>query len=66
MSIRNAAFAGIIANSVSGGSADPGPLFFIAIAVICAARVSALRMAGGFERRHRYRAAQPMPANDAA
>ncbi|WP_172352163.1 hypothetical protein [Mesorhizobium sp. NZP2298] len=66
LSIRNAAFAGIIANSVSGGSADPGPLFFIAIAVVSATRVSALRMAAGFERRNRYQTAQPMPAIDAA
>ncbi|MER8659354.1 hypothetical protein [Mesorhizobium sp. M0847] len=66
MSIRNAAFAAIIASSVSGGSADPGPIFCIAIAVVSATRVSALRMAAGFERHNRYQAAQPMPAIDAA
>ena len=42
-SVRNASLAGIIANSVSGGSADPGILFFIALAVVCAARVRARR-----------------------
>lgn len=57
-SIRNAAFAGIIANSVSGGSADPGVLFFIAIAVVSVTRVSSLRTAAGFEGLNRYRAAQ--------
>lgn len=65
-SIRNAAFAGIIANSVSGGSADPGVLFFIAIAAVSASRVIALRTAAGFERRNQYYATQPMPAIDIA
>ena len=66
MSIRNAAFAGIIANSVSGGSADPGILFFVALAVVSATRVSALRTAAGFEQRSRYQGAQPLPTVDAA
>ncbi|RWD75128.1 hypothetical protein [Mesorhizobium sp.] len=66
MSIRNAAFASIIANSVSGGSADPGVLFFIAIAVVSVTRVSASQTAAGFERRNRLQAAKPMPAIDAA
>lgn len=65
-SIKNAAFASIIANSVSGGSADPGALFFIAVAVVSATRVNALRTAAGFERRKRYQGVQPMPAIDAA
>jgi hypothetical protein len=63
MSIRNAALAGIIANSVSGGSADPGVLFFIAIAVVAATRVSALRRAAGS---NGYQTAQPMPAIEPA
>ena len=62
MSIRNASFAGMIANSVSGGSADPGVLFFIAIAVVSATRVNALRTAAVFERHRRYRAVQSAPA----
>lgn len=66
MSIRNAAFAGIIANSVSGGSADPGILFFVALAVVSATRASALRTAAGFERHSRYHAAKAMPAIDVA
>ncbi|TPI81973.1 hypothetical protein [Mesorhizobium sp. B2-8-9] len=65
-SIRNASFAGIIANSVSGGSADPGILFFIALAVVSATRVGALRTAAGFDPGSRYQAAQPVPAVDAA
>ena len=52
-SIRNASLAGIIANSVSGGSADPGILFFVALAVVSATRVSALRMATSYERGNR-------------
>lgn len=42
-SIRNAALASIVAASVGGGSADPGILFFIALAVISATRVQARR-----------------------
>jgi len=42
-SVRNASLAGIIASSVSGGSADPGILFFIALAVVSATRVRARR-----------------------
>ncbi|WP_181174545.1 MULTISPECIES: hypothetical protein [unclassified Mesorhizobium] len=49
-SVRNAALASIIAISVSGGSADPGILFFIALAVVCATRVSARRGIAAFER----------------
>lgn len=49
-SVRNAALASIIAMSVSGGSADPGILFFIALAVVCATRVSARRGIAAFER----------------
>lgn len=39
--IRNAALASIIAASLAGGNADPGILFFIALAVISATRVRA-------------------------
>ncbi|WP_210262467.1 hypothetical protein [Mesorhizobium erdmanii] len=42
-SVRSAALASIIAMSVSGGSADPGILFFIALAVVSATRARALR-----------------------
>lgn len=42
-SVRNASLAGIIASSLSGGSADPGILFFIALAVVSATRVRARR-----------------------
>lgn len=42
-SVRNASLASIIAGSVSGGSADPGILFFIALAVVSATRVRARR-----------------------
>jgi hypothetical protein len=42
-SVRNAALASIIAASIAGGSADPGILFFIAIAVVSATRVRARR-----------------------
>jgi hypothetical protein len=41
--VRNAALASIVAASVSGGSADPGILFFIAVAVVSATRVRARR-----------------------
>ncbi|UCI21332.1 hypothetical protein FJ970_10390 [Mesorhizobium sp. B2-1-8] len=49
-SVRNAALASIIAMSVSGGSADPGILFFIALAVVCATRASARRTMAALER----------------
>lgn len=53
-SVRNAALAGIVASSVSAGSADPGILFFIAFAVVATARVRARRAMAAFERtRHR-------------
>lgn len=45
-SVRASALAGIVSSSISGGSADPGLLFFIALAVISASRVRA-RMSGG-------------------
>lgn len=40
-SVRNAALAGVVASSLAGGSADPGILFFIALAVVSATRVRA-------------------------
>ncbi|WP_245462030.1 hypothetical protein, partial [Mesorhizobium sp. M7A.F.Ca.US.003.02.1.1] len=49
-SVRNAALASIIAMSVSGGSADPGILFFIALAVVCATRARARRGVAALER----------------
>ncbi|RWC98125.1 MAG: hypothetical protein E5V58_04475 [Mesorhizobium sp.] len=53
-SVRNAALAGLVASSVSAGSADPGILFFIAFAVVATARVRARRAMAAFERtRHR-------------
>lgn len=45
--------------SVSGGSADPGILFVIALAVVCATRVSARRGIAAFER------SSPAPADGA-
>ena len=45
-SVRNASLAGIVAGSVSGGSADPGILFFIALAVASTTRVRARRTMG--------------------
>lgn len=53
-SVRNAALASIVANAVSGGSADPGILFFIGFAVVSATRVRARRTATMIER-HRLR-----------
>lgn len=41
--VRNAALASIIANSLAGGTADPGMLFFVALAVVSASRVQARR-----------------------
>lgn len=64
MSIRNASFASIVANSVSGGSADPGVLFFIAIAVVSTTRIKALRTAADFARHRPHRAVQSTPAFD--
>jgi hypothetical protein len=49
-SVRNASLASIIAGSVSGGSADPGILFFIALAVVSATRVRARRSMAAFGR----------------
>ncbi|WFP75880.1 hypothetical protein [Mesorhizobium sp. WSM4906] len=43
LSVRNAALASIVANSVSGGSADPGMLFFIAFAAVSATKARARR-----------------------
>ncbi|MBZ9892226.1 hypothetical protein LB559_30285 [Mesorhizobium sp. BR1-1-3] len=42
-SVRACALAGIVAASISSGSADPGIVFFIALAVIAATRVRARR-----------------------
>ncbi|TGS82664.1 hypothetical protein EN817_26190 [Mesorhizobium sp. M3A.F.Ca.ET.174.01.1.1] len=50
LSVRNAALASIVAISVSAGSADPGIIFFIAFAVVCAAKVRARRSSIAFER----------------
>ncbi|TIM30751.1 MAG: hypothetical protein E5Y63_09790 [Mesorhizobium sp.] len=41
-SVRACALASIVAGSLAGGSADPGIVFFIAVAVICSTRVRAL------------------------
>jgi hypothetical protein len=42
-SVRNAALGSLIAGSLAGGSADPGILFFVALAVVSATRVRARR-----------------------
>ncbi|TPL79599.1 hypothetical protein FJ950_27595 [Mesorhizobium sp. B2-3-14] len=42
-SVRACALAGIVAASISGGSADPGIVFFIALAVVASARALARR-----------------------
>lgn len=47
--IRNAALASIIAASLAGGNADPGILFFIALAVISATRVRARQNMRAFQ-----------------
>lgn len=53
-SVRNAALAGIVASSVSAGSADPGILFFTVFAVVATARVRARSAMAAYERtRHR-------------
>jgi len=49
-SVRNSALAGIVATSISGGNADPGILFFVALAVVSVARVRALGAMGPFDR----------------
>lgn len=55
-SVRNASLAGIIASSVSGGSADPGILFFIGLAVVSATRVRARRTMAALGRTTRHQA----------
>jgi hypothetical protein len=42
-SVRASALAGIVAGSIASGTADPGMVFFIALAVIVASRVRARR-----------------------
>jgi len=42
-SARNSALAGLVAGSLASGSADPGIGFFVAFAVVAAARVQARR-----------------------
>jgi len=48
--VRNAGLASILANSLAGGSADPGILFFIALAVVSATRVRARRSRERYEK----------------
>ncbi len=64
LSIRNASFASVVASSVSGGSADPGVLFFIAVAVVSATRIKALRTAADFAPHRLHRTVQSTPAFD--
>jgi hypothetical protein len=53
-SVRACALAGIVAASIASGSADPGMLFFIALAVISATRVRARRnRIAAMQARHR-------------
>ncbi|MBM2711770.1 hypothetical protein JQK88_10995 [Mesorhizobium caraganae] len=49
-SVRASALAGIVAASISSGSADPGIVFFIALAVIASTRVLARRNKHALER----------------
>ncbi|TIV75474.1 MAG: hypothetical protein E5V79_01140 [Mesorhizobium sp.] len=49
-SVRNSALAGLVAASISGGNADPGILFFVALAVVWVARVRALGATQPFDR----------------
>lgn len=49
-SVRNAALAGVVASSLAGGTADPGILFFIALAIVSATRVHARRNMRPFQR----------------
>jgi hypothetical protein len=57
-SVRNAALASLIAASTSGGTADPGILFFIALAVISATRTRAWRARSLFGEGNWYPIAQ--------
>ena len=45
-SVRASALAVVVAISISGGSADPGMFFFIALAVVSASRVRARKLRG--------------------
>lgn len=58
-SVRNAALASVVAASLAGGSADPGILFFIAIAVVSATRVRARRNRAAFQQAVPRKAAPP-------
>jgi hypothetical protein len=49
-SVRNAALASIVSSSLAGGTADPGILFFVALAVVSATRVRARRNRETFRR----------------
>ncbi|MDG4879443.1 GNVR domain-containing protein [Mesorhizobium sp. WSM4935] len=54
-SVRACALAGMVAASISGGTADPGIVFFVALAVVVATRVSARRNRHVFARQsHGY------------
>lgn len=54
-SVRAAALAGMVAGSLASGTADPGMVFFIALAVITASRVHA--------RRNKHALARSEPVN---
>lgn len=60
-SVRNAALASVVASSLAGGSADPGILFFIAIALVAATRVRARRNREAFQRAVTRKAASASP-----
>ncbi|PSJ58541.1 hypothetical protein [Pseudaminobacter soli (ex Li et al. 2025)] len=59
-SVQACALAGIVGGSLASGTADPGMIFFIALAVISATRARARRSARAIE--GDYLPAPPMPA----
>ncbi|MEF2554114.1 hypothetical protein VQ042_22735 [Aurantimonas sp. A2-1-M11] len=54
-SVRMCALAGIVSGSLISGSADPGIVFFVAVAVVCAGRVRDLRKRPVEATPYRYR-----------
>lgn len=64
-SVRASSLAGLLSASISGGSADPGVIFFIAVATVATVRARAHRSASAGAARGAHLAAGHAPARSA-
>jgi hypothetical protein len=66
-SVRASSLAGLLSASISGGSADPGIIFFVALAVVATVRAQASRALPSVERAPaaaaRYVQVRPVPSS---